>query len=70
MKHSSSYIISFTKDYFLKIGEINRSQEESKAASNKLENYCAFDTFAMVTVLKVKGKSLFSRPIVDSKYQY
>jgi len=54
----------------LKIGEINISQEESRAASNKLENYWAFDAFAMVTVLKVKGKSLFSRPIVDSKYQY
>ena len=49
----------------MKIGETKRSQDDSRTDSSSVENYCAFEELAIVAVLKVKGKSSFSRPIVD-----
>ena len=65
MKHSSNSSFSFASDYFWNIGAMNRSHEASRADRNNAENYCMFEGLAIVIVLNVKGKSSFSRPIVD-----
>lgn len=48
--------------------DIKRSEEASIADKKSSENYLAEDEVATTPVLNVKGKSSFSKPIVDEGF--